>query len=119
MRRAVLKSGPVAWPPGNGAPGALATSEGAWPTALLREWAGGGRLDGRRCKRALTLGTYSGRHLLCTGAALDLPGTELSRWTGTQVRRAKLEGFRRSESDCSARLNGVARPESDTDPGHW
>jgi hypothetical protein len=48
VRRAVLKSGPVAWPPGNGAPGALATSEGAWPTALLREWAGGGRLDGRK-----------------------------------------------------------------------
>jgi len=50
VRRAVLKSGPVAWPPGNGAPGALATSEGAWPTALLREWAGGGRLAGRRSR---------------------------------------------------------------------
>ena len=35
----------AAW---NGAPGALDMSEGAWPTALLREWAGGGRLDGRK-----------------------------------------------------------------------
>jgi hypothetical protein len=47
VREAVPESGPVAWPPGKGAQ-ALAIGEDFDQPLLYLEWAGGGKLDGRR-----------------------------------------------------------------------
>lgn len=59
MRRAVLKSVPAAWPPGQGARESLPMSEGR-PQPRLPGWAGGGKVGRPRAPGGSTPGGSRG-----------------------------------------------------------